>query len=69
MVHGIVAQSGGAVSVSALLAARPDLRVIFTSGYTDDAKAIRELAARGSRFLPKPCTMQTLAEAVLAAVG
>jgi len=50
-------------------ARRPDLRVIFMSGYTED-EVIRERAAAGAvRFLQKPVDLDTLAREVRAALA
>ena len=35
---------------------RPGLRVLFTSGYTDDAVIRRDIVARGAAFMQKPFT-------------
>jgi signal transduction histidine kinase len=47
-----------------LLAIRPELRVLYTSGYTEDMAVHRGIAERGIAFLPKPYSMQTLAQRV-----
>ena len=39
-----------------LLAERPDMKVIFASGYAADMIAQRGLLAPGTAFLPKPLT-------------
>jgi DNA-binding NarL/FixJ family response regulator len=41
----------------------PELRVLFTSGYTDDAMIASGMLAPGSRFLQKPFTLHALAQA------
>jgi PAS domain S-box-containing protein len=41
----------------------PDMRVLFISGYTDDAMIASGMLAPGSRFLQKPFTLQALAQA------
>jgi PAS domain S-box-containing protein len=41
----------------------PDIRVLFTSGYTDDAMIASGMLAPGSRFLQKPFTLHALAQA------
>jgi len=53
----------------ALREKRPDLRVLFTSGYTDDALVRREVRDGRQRFLPKPFTPNGLAEAVSQALS
>jgi PAS domain S-box-containing protein len=47
-----------------LMAARPGIRVLFTSGYTREAAALRMISDRGAAFLPKPY----LPEAIVAKV-
>ena len=44
--------------------ARPGLRVLYMSGYTDDEMLRRGLAQPGSAFLEKPFTAERLARAV-----
>jgi PAS domain S-box-containing protein len=41
----------------------PALKVLFISGYTDDAMIASGMLARGSRFLQKPFTLHELAQA------
>ena len=45
---------------SRLKAMRPDMKVLFTSGYTDDAMMRRGVAERGIAFMQKPFTPDTL---------
>jgi PAS domain S-box-containing protein len=47
-----------------LLGIRPELRVLYTSGYTEDMAVHRGIAERGIAFLPKPYSMQSLAQRV-----
>jgi two-component system cell cycle sensor histidine kinase/response regulator CckA len=47
-----------------LLAARPRLKVLFMSGYTDGAVAEQRLLERGTAFLQKPFTPDALARKV-----
>ena len=42
----------------------PAIRVMYTSGYTDDGAARRELLEEGTIFLEKPYTVADLARAV-----
>jgi CheY-like chemotaxis protein len=49
---------------STLLAARPGLRVVFVSGYTDDAAVRSGELPRGQVFVPKPFTCDAIAEAL-----
>jgi PAS domain S-box-containing protein len=54
----------GSDFVQALTLSRPDVRVIFTSGYTDDAVMRRGLVSAAHTFLQKPFTNEQLAGAV-----
>ena len=47
-----------------LLVERPDLRVLFVSGYTDETIASHRLLASGASFLQKPFTPESLARKV-----
>ena len=43
---------------------RPDLKILFMSGYTDDEIVRRGLAQSGSSFLEKPFTPERVAGAI-----
>ncbi len=60
----IMPQMGGKVMAEWLKASFPDLKVIFTSGYTDDAIAQHGVLELGVEFLPKPYTPSSLAHKV-----
>jgi FixJ family two-component response regulator len=47
-----------------LKTANPNLKVLFTSGYTDEAITRHGVLERGVEFLPKPYTPATLARKV-----
>ena len=51
-----------------LVAARPALRVLYMSGYTDDVIAHRGVLGRGAMFIEKPFTVRALLERVRAAL-
>ncbi|MGA2556672.1 MAG: ATP-binding protein, partial [Verrucomicrobiota bacterium] len=55
---------GGKVMAEWLKETYPDLRILFTSGYTDDAIARHGVLDAGVEFLPKPYTPLTLARKV-----
>ena len=59
---------GGSELFAHLRLLRPDLRVLFVSGYTDDDMIRRGLKDEGSAFLQKPFTAKALAAAAKAAV-
>ena len=46
--------------------ARGHLKVLYTSGYTDDTAALREVQAAGADFMQKPYTPESLARKVRA---
>jgi two-component system cell cycle sensor histidine kinase/response regulator CckA len=51
---------GGKVMAEWLKTANPDLKILFTSGYTDDAITRHGVLETGVEFLPKPYTPATL---------
>lgn len=55
---------GGKVMAEWLKTSYPDLKIIFTSGYTDDAITHHEIDEIGVEFLPKPYTPAVLARKV-----
>jgi CheY-like chemotaxis protein len=55
---------GGKVMADWLKTTYPDLQILFTSGYTDDAIAQHGVLAPGTAFLPKPYTPATLGRKV-----
>jgi len=60
---------GGSELFAHLRILRPDLRVLFVSGYTDDDIIRRGLKDAGSAFLQKPFTAHALAAAAHAALA
>ncbi len=55
---------GGKVMAEWLKTTYPDLKILFTSGYTDDAISHHGVLEPGVEFLPKPYTPATLARKV-----
>jgi PAS domain S-box-containing protein len=55
---------GGKVMAEWLKTTYPDIKILFTSGYTDDAIAQYGVLDTGVEFLPKPYTPATLARKV-----
>ncbi len=53
----------------AVRAVRPDLRVLFMSGYTDDVIALRGALFEGAWFIQKPFSHRDLAEKVRVVLG
>lgn len=60
----IMPQMGGKVMSEWLKVTYPDLKVLFTSGYTDDAIAHHGVLDAAVEFLPKPYTPATLTRKV-----
>ena len=55
---------GGKVMAEWLKTGNPDLKILFTSGYTDDAITRHGVLEKGVEFLPKPYTPASLARKV-----
>jgi CheY-like chemotaxis protein len=60
---------GGRELADHLEALRPDLPVVFVSGYTEEDVVGRGLLRRGRPFLPKPFTPTALTAAVGSVLG
>jgi CheY-like chemotaxis protein len=60
----IMPQMSGRVMAEWLKALYPELRILFTSGYADDAGGQPDSIAAGVAFLPKPYTPSSLAHKV-----
>jgi CheY-like chemotaxis protein len=60
----IMPESEGAPLVERLRSARPDLRLLYMSGYTDDAILHHGVLEEGIPFLQKPFTPQGLTQKV-----
>ena len=58
----------GRLLAEQLLDAHPELRVLYMSGYTDDEIVRRGMFDRGTGFLEKPFSAETLARAIRAAL-
>lgn len=56
----VMPQMGGKVMADWLKATYPDLKILFTSGYTDEAIVHHGVLDSGVAFLPKPYTPATL---------
>ena len=59
----------GRALFESLVAARPELRVLYMSGYTDDVIAHRGVFESGNLLLAKPFTALALLRRVRAALG
>jgi CheY-like chemotaxis protein len=65
----VMPRMGGWELAERLLAERPELRVLFISGYADEAIDMQEVAGRPVSFLQKPFTPQELVNRVGTLVG
>ena len=60
----VMPQMGGRKLAETLLAQHPELRVLFMSGYTDDAVVRHGVLQANTNFLQKPFTPNSLAKKV-----
>ena len=60
----VMPQMDGLELADQLQAARPEMRVLYMSGYTDGTIAQRGVLAPGISFLPKPFTIEDLTQRV-----
>ncbi|MDQ2969948.1 MAG: hypothetical protein M3R62_05600 [Acidobacteriota bacterium] len=64
MTDVVMPESSRSDLAAGMVALRPEARVIFMSGYTDDAVVRHGLVGEGLNFLQKPFTPETLAHKV-----
>jgi two-component system cell cycle sensor histidine kinase/response regulator CckA len=60
---------GGPALAKRMLQSRPDLKVIFVSGYADEAIGDRRMLEDGASFLQKPFTLEELLKKVREVLG
>jgi two-component system, cell cycle sensor histidine kinase and response regulator CckA len=60
----VMPEMGGRALADRLRKERPELPVLYITGYTDDALLLDELKSTGARLLEKPFTARALEEAV-----
>jgi two-component system cell cycle sensor histidine kinase/response regulator CckA len=60
----VMPQMGGRELADRLMGPRPETRVLYVSGYTDDAILRKGVSETGTAFLPKPFTASALAHKV-----
>ncbi len=65
MTDDVMTQMGGRELAEKLTEKLPRLRVLFTSGYTDDAVVRHGVIETGTNFLQKPFTPDELAQKVI----
>jgi len=56
----VMPHMGGPALASRLLSLRPDMKVVYVSGYADEAIGDPELLRDGAAFLQKPFTLDSL---------
>jgi CheY-like chemotaxis protein len=65
----VVLADGTALDLATeLLARRPDVRLLLSSGYTDDRSRLAAIRRRGLPFIHKPYTLSELLHAIRAAI-
>jgi len=60
---------GGREMVKRLIESRPGTKVLYLSGYTEDAVISEGSTERGTAFLQKPFTLQSLSRKVREVLG
>lgn len=60
----VMPQMGGGELAQRIVAQRPELKILYISGYLDDVNVRVKVSKAGAAFLPKPFTAQKLAEKV-----
>jgi PAS domain S-box-containing protein len=60
----VMPQMGGPELVKQLVANRPGIKVIYMSGYSEEAAALQSNLTLNSAYLPKPASMQTLLQKI-----
>ena len=69
MTDVVMPEMGGLAVAESLLAQRPGLKVIYASGYPDDALLRQGKLPAGRAFLQKPYTMDSLIQKIREALG
>jgi two-component system, cell cycle sensor histidine kinase and response regulator CckA len=64
MTDVVMPEKGGKVLATELMTLRPDLKILFVSGYTDDAVIHNGVLNHSANFLQKPFTLYALAQKV-----
>ena len=61
----VMPRVGGSELAEKVQCQRPDIKVLFTSGFIDDSPVLETASGPGSAFLQKPFTSQSLINAVV----
>ena len=64
MTDVLMPQMGGSELAEKLTEIQPDLRILFTSGYTDDAVIRHNIIDADNNFIQKPFTFDSLTNKV-----
>jgi two-component system, cell cycle sensor histidine kinase and response regulator CckA len=64
MTDVVMPEKGGKVLATELMTLRPDLKILFVSGYTDDAVIHNGVLNHSANFLQKPFTLYALTQKV-----
>jgi CheY-like chemotaxis protein len=60
----VMPKVSGPAAFSQIMAVRPDLRVLFSTGYTAEAASLNSLMEQGASILQKPYSLKNLGQMV-----
>jgi DNA-binding NtrC family response regulator len=60
----VMPKVSGPAAFSQMTAVRPDLRVLFSTGYTAEAASLNSLTEQGASVLQKPYSLKNLGQTV-----
>ena len=64
----VMPKVSGPAAFSQMMSVRPDLRVVFSTGYTAEAVSLNSLTEKGASILQKPYSLKALGQLVRAAL-
>ena len=64
----VMPKVSGPAAFSQMTSVRPDLRVVFSTGYTAEAASLNSLMEEGASILQKPYSLKALGQLVRAAL-